>query len=73
MFDPVNPISIIGFIHAFILAIDNDGVYKEAAMLLIPFFMMKSVAAALTAPSPLNSDYRLVASNVGFSHLTSRL
>lgn len=51
----MDPISIIGFLHVFKMACDNNGTHEGAAMWLIPFFMKKTAAAAITARPSLKA------------------
>lgn len=52
LFDPMDPKSIIGFLHTFKMAYDSNGVHKGAAMKLVPFFM--NITAAIVLPARLS-------------------
>lgn len=49
LFDPVDFILIIGFLHRFKLAGDSNRIYERAAIRLLFHFKRESAAAALTA------------------------
>lgn len=55
LFDLMDLLSIIRFLHEFKMFCDNNGLNEQAAIWLVPFFMKKPAAAALTDPLSLKS------------------
>lgn len=49
LLDPMNHISILGFLHAFKMDSDNNRAQEGATMCLIPFILKKVAAAARNA------------------------
>lgn len=55
IFDPMDPISMFGFIHAFIIVCDNNCIHEGAAV-WFPYFMEESAAAPLTVRFSIKSE-----------------
>lgn len=63
-FDPINPISIIGFVATFNLACDTNAIYESAAIWLLPFFVKNILATTLNSRMPTAAYINLVAASV---------
>lgn len=57
VFDPIGPVSIIQFLHAFKTVCDSNAIHKGAALLVFTSFDFKSFSLGPTAYSALRSKY----------------
>lgn len=57
LFDIMDAISNIGFLHKFKMVFDKNPVYKRPSRWLVPFFVKRKPVAALTALPALNTRW----------------
>lgn len=55
IFDPLDSMSIIGFLHSFKMGCGSNGIFEGAAMRLFSYFFKKSAAAAFVKRLSLES------------------